>query len=57
MYDAERECESKYGASMELLMDVLTVGASLSSDVLYEFAMGGVYGRGVCRMGWTYCVP
>ena len=42
---------------MEVLFDVLTVGASLSSDVLYEFAMGGVYGRGVCRMGWTYCVP
>ena len=42
---------------MELLIEVWTVGDSLSSDVLYELAMGGVYGRGVCRMGCTYCVP
>ena len=38
----ERESESKYGASIEALSDVLTVGASLSSEVLYELAMGGV---------------
>lgn len=55
--DDDREFESKYGASIEVLTDVLTVGASLSRDVLYELAMGGVYGRGVCRMGCTYCAP
>ena len=53
MCGKERECESKYGASV----DVLPVGASLSSEVLCEPAIGGVYGRGVCRMGCTYCVP
>lgn len=30
----ERDCESKYGASTEVLMDVSAVGASLSRDVL-----------------------
>lgn len=30
----ERDCESKYGASMEVLMDVSAVGASLSREVL-----------------------
>lgn len=40
--DAERESDSKYGASTEVLIEVLAVGASLSSDVLYELAMGGV---------------
>lgn len=43
--DDLRECESK----------VFTVGASLSSDVLYEFAIGGEYNRGVWRIGCTYC--
>ena len=38
----ERESESKYGASIEVLSEVLTVGASPSSEVLYELAMGGV---------------
>lgn len=55
--DVERECESKYGASIEVLIEVLAVVASLSSEFLYEFAMGGVYGRGVCRIGCTYCAP
>ena len=36
---------------------MLTVGASLSSEVLYELANGGVYDRGVWRIGCTYCVP
>ena len=36
---------------------VVTVGASLSSEVLCEAAIGGVYGRGVCRMGCTYWAP
>lgn len=48
-----RECESNSGISPV----VVTVGASLSREVLYEFAIGGVYGRGVCRIGCTNCVP
>jgi len=51
--DGWHECEWKKAVSLLVLM----VGASLSSDVLYELAMGGVYGRGVCRMGCTYCAP
>lgn len=34
---------------------VIPVGDSLSGEVLYELAKGGVYGRGVWRIGCTYC--